>query len=143
MDSTDLPKIAGQAIVGMYYTTVAGPPSFYPTAAKFVTDFKAKYKRDPEPFAAQAYDSCWIGLTAIANAIKANGGKKPSRSQVVTAVRNIKGFKGITATYTFDAKGDPVPAVYFVIQVVSADPAKWGQNKLIKTLRINPPAAKK
>lgn len=143
MDSTDLPKIAGQAIVGMYYTTVAGPTAFYPGAAKYVSDFKAKYKRDPEPFSAQAYDSCWIGLTAIANAIKAAGGKKPTRLQVTNAVRNIKGFKGITATYTFNANGDPVPAVYFVIQVISADPAKWGQNKLIKTLRINPPIIKK
>ncbi|HEY3247862.1 MAG TPA: branched-chain amino acid ABC transporter substrate-binding protein [bacterium] len=143
MDSSDLAKIAGDAIVGMYYTTVAGPPSFYPGAAKFVTDFKAKFGRDPEPFAAQAYDSCWIGLTAIANAAKANGGKKPSRAQVTAAVRNVKNFKGLTATYTFDNKGDPVPAVYFVIQVVSADPAKWGQNKLIKTLKINPPALKK
>lgn len=143
MDSTDLPKIAGEAIVGMHYTTVAGPTAFYPGAAKYVSDFKAKYKRDPEPFSAQAYDSCWIGLTAIANAIKAGGGKKPTRLQVTNAVRNIKGFKGLTATYTFDAKGDPVPAVYFVIKIVSSDPAKWGQNQLIKTLRINPPAAKK
>ncbi|HLE77989.1 MAG TPA: branched-chain amino acid ABC transporter substrate-binding protein [bacterium] len=143
MDSTDLPKIAGQAIVGMHYTTVAGPPAFYPGAAKFIADFKAKYKRDPEPFSAQAYDSCWIGLTALANAIKAAGGKKPTRLQVTNAVRNIKGFKGLTATYSFDAKGDPDPAVYFVIQIVSSDPAKWGQNKLIKTLRIKPPAAKK
>ncbi len=143
MDSSDLAKIAGDAIVGMYYTTVAGPPSFYPGAARFVTDFKKRFGRDPEPFAAQAYDACWIGLTAIANAAKANGGKKPSRTQVTTAVRKIKGFKGLTATYTFDAKGDPVPAVYFVIQVVSSDPAKWGQNKLIKTLKINPPALKK
>lgn len=143
MDSTDLPKIAGSAIVGMHYTTVAGPPAFYPGAAKFVRDFKARFKRDPEPFSAQAYDSCSIGLTAIATASKAAGNKKPTRAQVTDAVRKVRGFKGITATYTFDTKGDPVPAVYFVIRIVSSDPAKWGQNKLIKTLKINPPTLKK
>lgn len=143
MDSTDLPKIAGTAIVGMHYTTVAGPPSFYPGAAKFIVDFKKRFGRDPEPFSVQAYDSCWIGLTSIANASKAAGNKKPTRAQITDAVRKIRGFKGLTATYTFDVKGDPVPAVYFVIRIVSADPAKWGQNKLIKTLKINPPALKK
>jgi hypothetical protein len=33
-------------------------------------------------------------------------------------------------------KGDRVPAKYFVIRIVSSDPAKWGQNKLIQTLEI-------
>lgn len=143
MDSTDLPKIAGTAIVGMHYTTVAGPPSFYPGAAKFIRDFKKRFGRDPEPFSAQAYDSCWLGLTAIANASKTAGNRKPSRAQVTDAVRKARGFKGLTASYTFDAKGDPVPGVYFVIRILSADPAKWGANKLVKTLKINPPAAKK
>ncbi len=143
MDSTDLPKIAGTAIVGMHYTTVAGPASFYPGAAKFVKDFNARFKRDPEPFSAQAYDSCWIGLTAIASASKAAGNKKPTRAQVTDAVRKVRGFKGLTATYTFDAKGDPVPGVYFVIRILSGDPAKWGANKLVKSLKINPPAIKK
>lgn len=143
MDSTDLPKIAGDAILGMHYTTVAGPASAYPGAAKFIQDFKKRFGRDPEPFSAQAYDSCWIGLTAIANAIKAAGGKKPTRAQVTDEVRKIKGLKGLTATYTFDAKGDPVPGVYFVIKIVSSDPAKWGANPLVKTLKIDPPAVKK
>ena len=45
--------------------------------------------------------------------------------------------------FTFDENGDPVPATYFVIQIVSADPAQWGQIRLAKTLRINPPPPKK
>jgi ABC-type branched-subunit amino acid transport system substrate-binding protein len=142
MDSSDLPKIAGTAIVGMHYSTVAGPVSYYPGAAQFAKDYKAKFGKDPEPFAAQAYDSAWIGMTALANAIKAAGGKKPTRAAVTNEVRKIRGFKGLTATYTFDVKGDPVPGVYFVIAISSADPAKWGENKLVQTLRINPPAPK-
>jgi branched-chain amino acid transport system substrate-binding protein len=141
-DSSDLVKIGGQGAVGAHYTTVAGPPAYYPGAAKFVTDYKNRFKVNAEPFAAQAYDAASIGLTAIANAIKANNGNKPTRAQVVDEVRKIRGFKGLTATYTFDRKGDPVPAIYFVIRVVSADPMKWGQNRLVKTLRINPPPPK-
>jgi branched-chain amino acid transport system substrate-binding protein len=141
MDSSDLAKIAGEAIVGMHYTTVAGPVSVYPRAAKFAQDYKAKFGKDPEPFAAQAYDATAIGLKALENAIKAAGGKKPTREQVTNEVHKIKNFSGLTGTFTFDAKGDPVPATYFVINIVSGDPAKWGQNKLVKTLRINPPGA--
>ena len=34
----------------------------------------------------------------------------------------------------------PVPAKYFVIRILSSDPAKWGDNKLVKTLNIKPPS---
>ncbi len=143
MDSTELAKIGGEAVVGMHYTTVAGPVNYYPLAAKFAKDYNAKFGHAPEPFSAQAYDSAAIGLKAIENAIRAGKGKKPTRAQVTDQVRKIKGFKGVTGTYTFDTKGDPVPGVYFVLRITSSDPAKWGENKLIQTLRIDPPAAKK
>lgn len=141
MDSSELAKIAGEAIVGMHYTTVAGPVSVYPKAAKFAKDYKAKFGKDPEPFAAQAYDSTAMGLKAIERAIKAAGNKKPTREQITNEVHKTKAFPGLTGTFTFDSKGDPVPATYFVIRILSGDPAKWGDNKLIKTLNINPPAA--
>ncbi|MDR7522546.1 MAG: branched-chain amino acid ABC transporter substrate-binding protein [Armatimonadota bacterium] len=141
MDSSELAKIAGEAIVGMHYTTVAGPVSAYPKAAQFAKDYKAKFGKDPEPFAAQAYDATTIGLAALERAIKAAGGNKPTREAVTNEIHKTKNFPGLTGTFTFDAKGDPVPAVYFVINIVSPDPAKWGANKLIKTLNINPPAA--
>ena len=35
MDSSDLTKIAGKAVVGMHYTSVAGPVSVYPQAKAF------------------------------------------------------------------------------------------------------------
>ena len=65
MDSSDLTKIAGTAVKGMFYTSVAGPVSVYPDAAKaFAKEYKDKFKKDPEPFAAQAYDAAAIGLKA-------------------------------------------------------------------------------
>ncbi len=73
-DSSDAAKIAGQALLdgaGTYYSTVSGPASVYPDTAKFVADFKAAYNSDPQPFAAQGYDSMAICLKAIENA--ANG----------------------------------------------------------------------
>src|SRR2546426_5090445 len=77
MDSSDLTKIGGKAVVGMYYTSVAGPVSVYPQAKQFAEEHKKKFGKNPEPFAAQAYDATAIALKAIAAAAK--GGVMPSR----------------------------------------------------------------
>jgi branched-chain amino acid transport system substrate-binding protein len=114
----------------------------YPKAKEFATAYKDKFKKDPEPFAAQAYDSAAIALKAIEAAIKGAGGKMPSRDAVTKEVRKVK-YSGLTGTVEFDGKGDPKKALYFVIQVVSADPAKWGDNKEAKRLEIAAPALKK
>jgi branched-chain amino acid transport system substrate-binding protein len=142
MDSSDLTKIAGKAVVGMHYTTVAGPVSVYPKAKEFAKAYKEKFKKDPEPFAAQAYDATAIGLKALEAAIKGAGGKAPSREAVSVAIRKTK-HTGLTGTIEFDEKGDPKKALYFVMQVASDDPAKWDANKEVKRLEIAAPPLKK
>ncbi|MGE5073515.1 MAG: branched-chain amino acid ABC transporter substrate-binding protein, partial [Anaerolineae bacterium] len=142
-DSSDSTKIGGQALLdgaGTYYSTVSGPASVYPDTAKFITDFKSTYGSDPQPFAAQGFDSMAICLKAIETAAKASGGEVPTRADVAKAVRELKDYKGITGTFTFNSIGDPVTAQYFIIQVVSADPAKWSSNTITETLNIAPPA---
>jgi branched-chain amino acid transport system substrate-binding protein len=63
----------------------------------------------------------------------------PSRAQVTDAVRALKDYPGITGTINFNAKGDIVDAKYFIIQVVSPDPAKWNDNTIAETLTFKPP----
>lgn len=141
-DSPEAVKIGGPTLLdggGLYYTTVAGPAKLYPGTAKFQTDFKAKYGADPKPFAAQGFDSMAICLKAIENAAKEAGNALPTREAVTNAVRALKDFPGITGTINFNAKGDLTTAKYFVIQVTSADPAKWNDNTIDKTLDIAPP----
>jgi branched-chain amino acid transport system substrate-binding protein len=140
MDSSDLTKIGGKAVVGMYYTSVAGPVTVYPQAKQFAEEFKKKFGKNPEPFSAQAYDSTAILLKAIEAAAK--GGKVPTRDAVTAAVRDVK-HTGITGAVEFDSKGDPKKALYFVLQVASDDPQKWGDNKEVKRLTIAAPAASK
>lgn len=141
-NSPEAVNIGGPTLLegkGLYYTTVAGPAKLYPGTAKFQTDFKAKYGADPKPFAAQGYNSMAICLKAIENAAKAAGNKMPDRMSVTNAVRALKDFAGITGTINFNAKGDLVTAKYFVINVISADPAKWNDNTIDQTLDIAPP----
>ncbi|HEV8614417.1 MAG TPA: branched-chain amino acid ABC transporter substrate-binding protein [Methylomirabilota bacterium] len=140
MDSSDLTKIAGKAVVGMYYTSVAGPVSVYPQAKQFADEYKKKFSKNPEPFAAQAYDATAIALKAIEASTK--GGKAASRDGVTAAVRDVR-HTGITGSVEFDGKGDPKKALYFVLQVASDNPEKWGDNKEVKRLTIAAPAAPK
>lgn len=141
-DSSDAAKIAGETLIsggGTYYSTVSGPASVYAGTKKFIEDFKAKYNADPQPFAAQGYDSMAICLKAIEDAAKANNNEVPSREVVAKAIRALKDFQGITGKFTFNAIGDPEKALYFVIQVKDADAAKWSMNKVVQTLEIAPP----
>jgi branched-chain amino acid transport system substrate-binding protein len=140
MDSSDLTKIAGKTVVGMHYTSVAGPVSVYPQAKQFAEEYKKKFGKNPEPFAAQAYDSTAIAIKALEAVTK--GGKAPTRDAVTAAIRDVR-YTGITGAVEFDAKGDPKKALYFVLQVASDDPQKWGDNKEVKRLTIAAPAAKK
>ena len=142
LDSSDLTKIAGKTVVGMNYTTVAGPVTVYPKAKEFARAYKEKFGKNPEPFGAQSFDSTAIALKAIEAAIKDAGGKMPSREAVATAVRKVK-YSGLTGNIEFDGKGDPKKALYFIMQVVSEDPAKWNDNKEVKRLEIAAPPLKK
>jgi branched-chain amino acid transport system substrate-binding protein len=138
MDSSDLTKIAGKAVVGMNYTSAAGPASALPKAKAFVDDFKKKFSKNPEPYAAESYDATTIAIKAIEDVAKTG---KMSREAVSTAIRKVK-LSGITGDIAFDGKGDRQKAQYFVLTVASDNPEKWGDNKIVKQLTIAPPAAK-
>lgn len=116
LDSAEMVKIAGSAATGSYYTSVAGPPDAYPETAAFAKKFKQRFGKDVESFGMYGYDSAQVGIKSMERWIQANGGKKPSRADVSTAVRKLKNFKGVTGAIEFDNKGDPIKAKYFVFQ---------------------------
>ena len=116
LDSSEMVKIAGPQVVGSYYTTVAGPPDAYPESAAFAKKFKQRFGKEVESFAMYGYDAALVGIKAIEQTIQSNGGQKPSRAEVSSAVRKLKNFKGVTGAIAFDNKGDPVKAKYFVLQ---------------------------
>lgn len=141
LDSPVLLEVAGDAVKGMYYTSVAAPVSQFPDAAKFAEDYQAKYNEAAPPFSAQAYDAAGICIQAIANAASAANGK-PTREQVLEAMKTLGAFKGITGSYEFNAKGDPVKGAYFVLQVsteAGAPAEVWNKNAVVKRLEIAAP----
>jgi branched-chain amino acid transport system substrate-binding protein len=140
LDSAEMAKIAGTSVTGSYYTSVAGPPDAYPETAAFAKKYKQRFGKDTESFGLYGYDATLVGIKAMEQWIKANGGKKPSRTDVATAVRKIKNFKGVTGSIEFDNKGDPVKAKYFVLQFEK----QAYPGKVVKVIEQQaPPAAKK
>jgi branched-chain amino acid transport system substrate-binding protein len=139
MDSSELANLGGDAVVEMYYSSVAGPANVYPATEQFTADYEARFGEQTQPFSAQAHDSMNICLDAIKRAAEANGGALPSRAQVAEEVRATTDFPGLTGNVTFNDIGDKEVATYFVLQVKSADPAAWNTNEVVKTLDIEAP----
>lgn len=137
LDSAEMVKIAGGSAVGSYYTSVAGPPDAYPETAAFAKKFKQRFGKDVEAFGLYGYDATLVGIKAMEGWLKANPGKKPSRTEVSTAVRKLKGFKGVTGPIEFDNKGDPIKAKYFVLQF---DKQSY-PGKVVKVIEQQAPAA--
>ena len=139
LDSAEMAKIAGSAVINSYYTSVAGPPDAYPETAAFAKKYKQRFGKDTESFGMYGYDATLVGIKAMEQWIKANGGKKPSRADVVTAVRKIKNFKGVTGSIAFDNKGDPIKAKYFVLQFEK----RSYPGTVVKVIEQQAPEAKK
>lgn len=138
LDSSDLVKIAGKAVVSMYYTTAAAPASS-PLAKQFGQEFKKKFGKNPEPYAAESYVATGIAIRALEEVTR--GGRAPTRDAVTAAIRKVK-YTGMTGFIEFDDKGDPKKASYYVLQVTSDNPERWADNKEAKRLAIAAPTKK-
>jgi branched-chain amino acid transport system substrate-binding protein len=71
----------------------------------------------PNAYVVPAYDCAEIVIDAIDRAIKANGGRYPTRSQVLAALAATTDFHGASGTFTFKPNGDtanPLVSVYRV-----------------------------
>jgi ABC-type branched-subunit amino acid transport system substrate-binding protein len=138
LDSSDLARLAGDAVVGANYVTVSGPASAYPEAAQFVKDYQQAYNAPAGYPAFQSYDAVKACMLGIANAAKAANGR-PTRQQVQEGMKQVKSFDGVTGNVTFDEKGDRSPATYYIFEAKSADPAQWNTNEVVAQVKAEPP----
>jgi branched-chain amino acid transport system substrate-binding protein len=114
MDSAELVKIAADAVIGNYYTSVAADVSGTEVGKAFVEKYTAIYGRPPEAFSAYGYDAMNVTINAVKAAIESAGGL-PTREQVALAVRATKGFKGLASNVTLNDIGDNVEATIYVL----------------------------
>ena len=124
---------------GMHYVTAIPPISQYPRGVQFISDFEAMFGASPSGFAAHAYDSTGICLQAIEEAILDKAGELPTRKEVANAVRSIEDYQGITGAISFDEKGDVALSEFYVVKIISVDPAQWENNTVVTSFKIPAP----
>jgi branched-chain amino acid transport system substrate-binding protein len=119
-------KDAGDQATNMYFTNAAGEAAQNPDAAATIAAFKQAYpkKEDLGSYTFPSYDCALILVDAVKRAIDANGGKVPTRQQVVDAVQATSGLKGTVGTYAFDANGDPKSAT-MAFYKTTGTPLDW------------------
>lgn len=114
LDSSDMIKIAGPAAEGVVFTSVAGDVTQTEEGKKWAEEYKKTTSKPLETYSVYGYDSMNVILNGLKEAISANGGKKPTREQVLEAVHKTKDFQGQFTKVTFDEKGDNVNADVFI-----------------------------
>jgi branched-chain amino acid transport system substrate-binding protein len=102
-------KIGSKAEKQTYITNPTLDPKLYPTAGQdFFKEYKAKYGKDPEPYAIYGYEAMSIALQAITNA----GAKGNDRQAVIDAFYKIKDRQSVLGTYSIDPNGDTTLSDY-------------------------------
>jgi branched-chain amino acid transport system substrate-binding protein len=101
-DGSTLPALKDTAL-GVLSGTFWGPDFANPVSQKFVADFRAKYKRIPSQYAAQAYDAALL----LDSALKKTGGKVDDKAALRAALRQAD-FKSLRGDFKFSANGFPV-----------------------------------
>lgn len=111
-NSPEVIKIAGDAANGLIVATPWFGGKDDPKVQDFVKKYKEAYGKDPDQFAAQAYDGLYLLAEAIKNAGEAD------RDMVRDALAEIKDFPGVLGNMSFDEVGDIVmePTVLVIDQ---------------------------
>ncbi|HEY0396246.1 MAG TPA: branched-chain amino acid ABC transporter substrate-binding protein [Candidatus Elarobacter sp.] len=110
-------KQAGDSANGAYMTTAAPDATKLPSAKTFVDAYKARFKSDVGPYSANAYAAAKIEIAAIEKAISDNGGKMPTRADVLKNIAATANFDSPIGKIGFDRNGDttaPILSLYKV-----------------------------
>jgi branched-chain amino acid transport system substrate-binding protein len=92
--------------------------------SKVFKEFQAHGIR-PVTYAFSAYDCAQLIIDAISRAMQANGGKIPTRREVLDAVAATRDFVGVSGTFTFQPSGDAVNPAVSVDRVQNGDWSFW------------------
>jgi len=95
-DSEELPKIAGDAINGNYFSNHYAPEEDRPEVKHFVEAYQKEYGKTPDGLAALGYDAVLVLFDAMERA-PSMGGK-----DLRDAIAATKNFTGVTGTFSID-----------------------------------------
>ncbi|WP_291428433.1 branched-chain amino acid ABC transporter substrate-binding protein [Deinococcus sp.] len=134
LDSGELPVIVGTANANnIYFTTVAAPIDALPAAKVFAANYKKTFKDDVQGFGAFGYDAAKVVLQGTLNAVRANGNKLPSRTQVEKAIRKGSFTGLLSGNVSFNSVGDRKAGTLYVMNVTA------GKFKLSTSIPVKAP----
>ncbi|MBV8082055.1 MAG: branched-chain amino acid ABC transporter substrate-binding protein [Candidatus Eremiobacteraeota bacterium] len=113
---------AGPTADDVYVTVASVNATKLPAAAQFLRDYQAEYNQPVGPYSANAYAAAMVLIHAIGEAVKGNGGKAPTREQVLDQLRQTKDFPSVIGTFSFDANGDTSNRIISIYEAVKG---KW------------------
>lgn len=125
---------AGAAAEGAFGVTGSPDPASLPSAAAFNQAYRSTYNAAPSSYSVNAYDAMNILLTAIKEAVDANGGRLPSNAQAFRAsVRSFVAsisFGGASGTIAFDHNGNATSTVVTLWQLKNGG---WDSVKSVRS----------
>ncbi|HSD88310.1 MAG TPA: ABC transporter substrate-binding protein [Kofleriaceae bacterium] len=95
-DSEELPKIAGDAINGNYYSNHYAPNDDRAEVKNFVASYQKEYGKTPDALAALGYDAALVLFDAMERAKSLDG------KELRDAIAATKDFTGVTGTFSID-----------------------------------------
>lgn len=101
--SPELGKMAGAAADNVYVSSMWSEDRKDEKVQKFVENYTKAYGRAPDQFAASAYDGVYMAMDAMQRA-----GTTTDHKKIRDALAQMKDFKGVCGTFSFDEKRDPV-----------------------------------
>lgn len=118
--------------IGIFATVPSIDAGQVDAARPVIAAFKAAYTgaADYGAYTMAAYDATGVIYDALDRAIKANGGKRPTREQVLATLVATTAYKGVTGTFGFDAAGDTTLRVVSIFEPAGPNPAtpwRWVQ----------------
>ena len=119
IETTDCIDQASGNETGILATSAGADATQVPGAKDTIAKFRQAFTgaNDFGGYTMQAYDAANILMTAIGNAIKANGGSMPTRKQVRDAMAKITTFQGVIGNYGFDQNGDTTLKIVSIYEV--------------------------
>jgi branched-chain amino acid transport system substrate-binding protein len=122
-DSPELVKVGGDAIEGGYFSNHYSPEDTRSEVVNWVKKYREKFQQTPDALGTLTYDATNMLLEAIRRAGSGDPGK------IRDALASLKGFEGVTGTFTMDENGDPVKSAV-IIQI------RGGKQKFLQI--VNP-----
>lgn len=101
--SPELGKMAGAAADNVYVSSMWSADRKDEKVQKFVENYTKAYGRAPDQFAASAYDGVYMAMDAMQRA-----GTTTDHKKIRDALAQMKDFRGVCGTFSFDEKRDPV-----------------------------------